>query len=320
MNILGLILSGLFLYLCFRSLDAETLKQVFHMKNPVLLLAVIPLNFLLIAVRNWVWLKLLQPLQKLPFQKVFQILNIGYMANNLLPLKAGEFFRASYIAKKWSLPYAQVLTTVGLERYFSGLSLLLIFLGVTWFLPIPLWLKSGAYVMAAVLLAVQVTVIILSKKKNTLARYKDRKAWRYRILQFLHDISEASQSLRSLNSFTTLTLLSIMTWILQALMLQLVAFAFEVPLSFSGSCFVMVAINLAIALPSAPSSLGTFEYAALLSLNWLGIERAQALGIGIYFHLLQIIPVTLLGLFYYFRWGMKIKDRPPETLTQKISK
>ncbi len=307
-NLLGIFLSALFLYLCFRSLDLHALRQVFLLPRPWLLSGVILLNFAFMAIRTVMWSMLLKPIQPLPFWTLFDVLHLGYMANNLLPLKAGEFFRASFVSKKWSLPYTQVLTTVGLERYFSGFSLILILLVVSGFLQIPVWLKTGAYVLGAILLGVQISLIILWKKKPNLENWEHRHPAIYRTIEFLFHVGEGSQPLRSFKSFFLLILLGFATWLTQAGMLILIEEAFQIHVGFFGTFFVLIAVNLAIALPSAPSNIGTFEFATVLAYTWLQVDKASALGIGFYFHFLQVIPITLVGLFYYFRWGIRLKD------------
>lgn len=307
-NAVGIFLSALFLYFCFHSLDREALKQAFLLPHPWLLVGVLAMNLPLMWLKALMWQILLRPIQVLPIGTLFEVLHIGYMGNNLLPLKAGEFFRASFVSKKWSLPYTQVLTTVGLERYFAGFSLILILIAVASFLPIPVWIKSGAYVLGAVLLGVQIVLMFLWKKQLKLENWETRHPVIYRIIEFFYHVGEGSQPLRSLKSFSALFVLALLTWLIQGAMLILIERAFDVRMSLAASFFVLVAINLAISLPSAPSNIGTFEFAAVLALTWLGLGKATALGIGFYFHILTVIPVTLLGLYYYYRWGIRLTD------------
>jgi uncharacterized protein (TIRG00374 family) len=307
-NVVGICLSILFLYFCFYSLDREALKQVFFLPHPWLLLTVVGLNFLLMIVRAGIWSLLLTPIKPLPFWKLFDLLHIGYMANNLLPLKAGEFFRASFVAKRWNLPYTQVLTTIGLERYFPGFTLILILLVVSSFLPIPLWIKTGAYILGAILLGVQISLIMIWKRRPNLEKWKRRHPLIYRTIEFLFHVGEGSQPLREVKSFALLSLLGLLSWGIQAVMLWTLEAAFEAHVGFLGTLFAMVAINLAVSLPSAPGNLGTFELAAVLAYTWLGLDKPTALGIGFYFHFLQMIPTTILGLVYYFRWGLRLKE------------
>lgn len=289
-------------------MDAQALREAFLIPRPWLLIAVLLLNFVLMGLRTLLWAGLLRPLRPLPLSTLFDLLHVGYMANNLLPLKAGEFFRASFVAKKWQLPYAQVLTTVGLERYFSGIGLVLIFGVVAAFLDIPLWIKTGVFILAAILIAVQVTLVLLWKRKPDLDKWERRHPVLRRIIEFFYHVGEGSEALRSFSPFIKLVGWSLATWIVQGAMLQILEIAFGIELTWMQTVFVMMAINLAIALPSAPASIGTFEYAAVLAYQYLDVDKAPALGIAFYFHFLQVIPVTLVGLFYYFRWGIRLKD------------
>lgn len=310
-NLFGVALSLLFLYFCFHSLDREALRQAFLLPRPWLLIPVVALHFLVMGARAGIWNILLKPIQPLPYWLTFDLLHVGHMANNLLPLKAGEFFRASFVAKKWKVPYAQVLTTIGLERYFPGFTLILIFLAISGYLPVPAWLKTGAFVLGAILLAVQIGLIVLWNRKPDLEKWRARHPVVYRTIEFLSHVGEGSRPLRESKSFFTLTLLAFLTWALQAVMLVILERAYNVRVGFLGTLFVMVAINLAISLPSAPGNLGTFELAAVLAYTWLGLDKATALGIGFYFHFLQVIPTTLVGLFYFFRWGLRMKEFEP---------
>ncbi|MFO1463710.1 MAG: lysylphosphatidylglycerol synthase transmembrane domain-containing protein [bacterium] len=305
---LGIGLSGLFLYFCFHSMDKADLKRAFLLPKPWYLAGVVALNFVVMGLRTLIWGGLLRPLAPLPFLPLFDVMHIGAMANNLLPLKAGEFFRASFVAKKWKLRYAKVLTTVGLERFFTGFSLIILLLLVARALPVPGWVTTGAYTLAGVLIGVQLMLILLWRRKPDLGKWEKRHPAIYRTIEFFAHIGEGSQALKSFSSFSWLLCLGMLTWIVQVAMLMCIEAAFQAKVGFMATAFVLIAINFAISLPSAPGNLGTFEFSAVLAYTWLGLDKPTALGIAFYFHFLQVIPVTLVGLFYYFRWGLRLKD------------
>jgi hypothetical protein len=308
LNIGGIILSVLFLYLCFHSLDAQAIKQAFLIPHPWVLLGVVLLNVLLLVIRTYIWDLLLRPLTRLPFWTLFDLMHVGYMANNLLPLKAGEFFRASFVSKKWKLNYTQVLTTVGLEKYFEGFALLILFLFVAINLSLPVWIKMGALILGVILVFVQILLIMLWKQKIDLTKWESRPPFLYHFIKFFYHIGEGSQPLRSGTSFLMLLGLGMLTWVVQGAMLRMIEYAFQIHMDPFVTLFAMIAINLAISLPSAPSNLGTFEYATVLAYTSQGLIKGTALGIAFYFHFLQIIPVTIIGLYYYFRWGIRLKE------------
>src|SRR3989304_1127784 len=53
--------------------------------------------FASLALRAWRWQILLRPLINMKFGHVFGAMNIGYMANNVLPFRMGEVYRAQVI-------------------------------------------------------------------------------------------------------------------------------------------------------------------------------------------------------------------------------
>jgi hypothetical protein len=61
-------------------------------------------------------------------------------------------------------------------------------------------------------------------------------------------------------------------------------------------------------LPSTPGFFGLFEAAAVTGLGFYGIDRSMAITWGFAFHVLSFIPITLIGLFYLARSGMKLGD------------
>lgn len=307
-NLIGVFLSGLFLYLCFYSIDRKDLGQIFSLPMPWFLVIVVVLNTIVMGFRAEISRLLLLSMKRIPFWTLFDVVHIGFMANNLLPLKAGDFFRASFVAKKWEMPYTPVLTTVGMERYFSGITLLLIFMVIGAFLQMPLWLKSGVYTLAGILVATQITLFILWKRKPNLTKWKKRHPVIYRTFEFFSHIGEGSHALKSWKSYSILSFYSLLAWAGQGVMLRLVEMAYGISIPWTSTLFVLVAINLAISLPSAPGNLGTFEFAAVLAYTFVGVDKVTGLGIGIFFHFLQVLPVTFMGLFFYFRWGLRLKD------------
>lgn len=307
-NFGGIFLSLLFIYFCYRLLEKDKIGQIFSIQRPWLLVPVVFMNFGVMALRAEIWRYMLNYLVRIPYTTLFDILNVGYMANNLLPLKAGDFFRASFVSRRWKTSYTPVLTTVGLERYFSGLSLLVLFFILAAFLQIPWWIKTGVYGTGAVLLTVQAGLLLIWKKKPNLDIWKKRHPLIFRIVQFFAHVGEGSAPLKSPKGYLILIFYSLIAWFAQAIMLRFIEVAYGVHVDWASTVFVVAAINLAIVLPTAPGNLGTFELAAILAYTFVGVDRATALGMGIFFHFLQVIPVTLLGLVFYFRWGLRFQE------------
>lgn len=100
--------------------------------------------------------------------------------------------------------------------------------------------------------------------------------------------------------------LSLVIWILNAAGIYILAFAFNLDLSFMGACFVTVCLSLAVALPQAPGYIGVFHIATQKTLSMFDIGMSSAQSYAILLWATSIIPVTLIGFLFLWREGMGI--------------
>ena len=93
--------------------------------------------------RTWRWHYLLRPLKRVPLGRLFPIVVIGYMGNNVYPARAGEFIRAYVLKRNEDVSASASFATIVVERIFDGI-VMLIFVLVT--LPLaptlPDWLRQ----------------------------------------------------------------------------------------------------------------------------------------------------------------------------------
>jgi uncharacterized membrane protein YbhN (UPF0104 family) len=130
---------------------------------------------------------------------------------------------------------------------------------------LPLWLETSAYTLLAILMGVQIWLWILWAKKPNLEGWKKRHPVIYYFIKTMDHIEEGSAGLKDPKVFLWLVFVGILIWVCQAAMLRFVELAYGVSLNWPATLFVIVAINLAIVLPSAPGSIGTFQFAAILA-------------------------------------------------------
>ena len=71
---------------------------------------------------------------------------------------------------------------------------------------------------------------------------------------------------------------------------------------------VTAAANLALSFPSSPGGIGPFELAAAASLLLVvGVDnRALAGSYALALHVVLLVPVTLLGLFYWWKENISL--------------
>jgi uncharacterized protein (TIRG00374 family) len=72
--------------------------------------------------------------------------------------------------------------------------------------------------------------------------------------------------------------------------------ALGLPLNPIQWAFVIGVLALSTAIPAAPGSLGTYEFAGVAALGILGIGPSQALAATVLIHVIAALPPALLGL------------------------
>ena len=76
------------------------------------------------------WRYLTDPIRPLPTGPLFRAVSVGFMANNIFPLRMGEVVRAWYLARETGVSAAAVFGTVILERVIDTLMVVVLALGV----------------------------------------------------------------------------------------------------------------------------------------------------------------------------------------------
>jgi uncharacterized protein (TIRG00374 family) len=121
---IGFLITAVFLGLFFRSTDFGEIKEAFENANYALALASLPVYFLGIWVRTIRWQYLLRPVKQVAAARLYPVVIIGLMANNILPARAGELVRAFILGERERVSKAASLGTIAVDRLFDGLTLI----------------------------------------------------------------------------------------------------------------------------------------------------------------------------------------------------
>ena len=108
--------------------DLETIGNVLNEADYLYVLPSILFYFLAVWFRTARWKFLLRPLIGKPKKGIYSVVIVGYMANNLIPVRIGEVIRAYYLSLREGCSTSAAFGTVAVERATDVLALLL-FLG-----------------------------------------------------------------------------------------------------------------------------------------------------------------------------------------------
>src|SRR5690606_19241300 len=116
--LLGVLISLIFLYLAFQGLQPEAFLSSLTEINLGWLLFGAVWYFLAVLVIAWRWQFLLNAVGNVPLIPLTQIVSIGYMGNNVYPLRAGEALRVFLLKRNHNISAASSATTAVIERVF----------------------------------------------------------------------------------------------------------------------------------------------------------------------------------------------------------
>jgi uncharacterized protein (TIRG00374 family) len=319
---IGIALSAVLLWWTLRDVSLATVWSELSKASIPLFLASALCATLIFPLRAFRWRTILEPVApNQPLGALWRATAIGMMTNNLVPARAGEIARAYALTRQTSVPFATSIASLAVDRLFDMLVLLL--LAVAAFLD-PAFprtariagqslgdLAQGSIVLVVILLAALYALAFFPAQIVRVFEIFARRispALEARGKSVLTRFSEGLSVLRHPGRFVAVLAWTVAHWLLNALGFWLGFKAVGVSLPFSAALFLQTLIAIGVALPSAPGFFGVFEKFATVGLGIYGVPATQATSWAIGFHILSFIPITLIGMWYFARLGLHMKE------------
>jgi hypothetical protein len=248
---------------------------------------------------------------------LFRATMIGYMANNVLPLRAGEVVRVYVVARHWARGFWMPLATLVVERVLDGLAIVLILGGLVLTMPVPAALRWSAVVFLALDLTAVLVLVALAAAPNAcravvLGLTRRSARLQGRVLGIFEMFLHGLVGIRTPRHALPILWWSALVWLAPALSAWTALFAARLNLPIAAGWAVLAFVGLGISVPSAPGYIGVFHTAAVLALAMFGVAQPVAFGYAILFHACGFVPVTLLGWILLLREHMSLGEATRE--------
>jgi len=286
----GIAISAVALYLAFRGTNFAELRNTFRATRIAPLLVAVALSALSGVVRAIRWRALFAPGVDVSLRYYYTSLMIGYLGNNLLPVRAGDVIRTVLFGKRTSAGVGQAAATLLVERLLDAISLLAIAGILSFVVPLPPQLAPAARI-AAVACIVAFGILWRVAYTRRLPRF----------VQGLH----AFRSVRSMAGALSYTGL---IWIIEAMMVFMVMRSTSVAASPLAALFLLVIVSLGLLLPAGPAAIGSYELMAVIALSAFAIEKTEALAVAIVLHAMVFCSATTIGLLCLSVEGMTLQS------------
>ena len=317
--LLGFAISAIFLVLAFRGQHFGDIRDALEQANLWYLIPALALYFAGVWVRALRWSILLRPLASVKTRQLFPIVVVGYMANNVLPLRTGEIVRSYVLGRRHGVSKTAALATIAVERLFDGLTMLGFMLAATAFVSFTSQLRHLALI-AFVLFAVILIALFALTLGGTLLD---------RLLQLVlgplptglaDRVEHLAQSFLSglgvLKRRRDLALVagtSLLAWSLEASMYWVLARGFggdvEHALGIAATLLTTGVANMATLIPSSPGYIGQFEYGVKLVLSGaLKVPESPALAYALLVHAALYFPITVWGVIEWSRMHLSLNQ------------
>jgi len=286
-----------------------------------MLLAVsIPAHVFSIYLRALRWRHLTNPIAPMSRGLLYKAQSVGFLVNNLVPLRMGEFVRSWYLARETGTRGAAILGTVVLERVLDIVCVLLMAgasVGLLGARAGDGLLAEGAVVLLptgfvplAVLLALRFAPDAVIRAVTFAMRPLPGNASSF-VEGNLRRFTEGLAAISGGTHLWWILFHSITIWlVVGALPMTAGLLAFDLPASVTASSdrlvyvswLLLAAVGVAVAIPSAPGFFGVYQLAFTAVLRPLGVDDATSLALGLLVWLVFWASFTLQG-FVVLRAG-----------------
>jgi len=287
------------------------------------LVGIVGLTILSLVVRAALWRTLLE--ERTTLAHSFFIINIGYMLNNLFPLRMGEIGRAVFMGGATRLSPFHVLSTIVIERAFDLVMAAILVLST---LPLALgqdWMRPVATVTLVVVVSMLVVLFLMARYRERVHQISIRLGQRWRLVQKyiipqVDALLEGLQALTNPRRFLLVLFWVVLNWTIWVLIYYIGILAIAPNAPFWWAMFADSLLALGVAIPSAPAALGVYEASMVAALSILGVAYASALAYAFLMHFIQFVITAVFGFWGLAREGKSLSNLWAEIRMTKNTK
>lgn len=309
---ISICVTSLALWLSFRKVDWDVLKESFLQVNPIWVLLALANTIFIVYALGWRWQILLKPKIRIPLGSLFRLNIISQYVNIIIPGRFGEVLRAYLASKQHKVSGGYATGTIVIEKILDFIVFVFLWISVPFFFAMEKEVKGFRIALFFCLLATLLLFIFIWQPKTVL-KWTNALSWllpgklRQSSQVFFEKGIEAFGMLRSVKILAFVVLLTFGFIVGQVLTIFFLFKAFNLNLPFWVGLFLLLATQVGSIPPSAPGKIGVIEYAVILALSLFTIPKSQALSYGIMLHLVAFLPKIILGLIFLPSMDISLK-------------
>ena len=323
--IIGAGIGGGLLYLFLRKADFSAVYQSLREASYPLVALSIGWMLFTYFIRSYRWKFFFTPIKKIKVSNSFIATVIGFTITTLIPGRIGEIVRPCILGAKEGISKVKAVATVVVERVFDIITVLILFsIYLKWAPPlknlsaeaatIMRILKKTSFILLIGSIALFVFFIVLQLKtslfKNLVEKIAAKRKGR-RIKSLLKHIASFIEGLAVIDyrrNLPVIIVYSFLLWLSIAFGYFIMLRAFHLRLPFITTLFILIISAIGAAIPT-PGAVGSYHKALEIVLHtFLRLPLNLVIGMAILMHAICFFPVTILGIVFISREGIKIGE------------
>lgn len=310
----GTLIAVALLAYCVKDISLADLRSLSERLQYFYLIPALVMSFAFVALKALRWRAIVRPQKVIPVWHTITLYSAGQVVNIVMPALTGQLGRIFLFSRVEGLRKTYVFSTIVLEIVLDAITLIAVLLVTSFAFKFPEEYRSAGYIIGIGTVAgiiLLYTILLFHERFVAMSRRWLRPRWPgfyISLIKFLRSFAKGLLSLKSRQEAFNSLLYSFLYWIAHILVVYYLfrAFGFDLPLS--AAAIVMLINTLALMVPITPGNAGTFEVAVSTSLAAFSIGRTDAVLFALALHLLDLLPLWVLGMWFLRFKKVSIKD------------
>lgn len=233
---------------------------------------------------------------------------VGFLANNLIPIRTGEFLRAFLMQRRESVGFFEAFSSIIVERILDLLSIVTMATITLFLFPyhfaLPEWAINSLRIAGTLTLSALIVLIVGTRKEEALMSLANKTAfkipmprsWKGKLNTWLEEVIRGVKGLSYSSTLVSVLLVqSFAIWFVYALQVYIMFQMFTIDILPLVALFGSMLFNLSFIFPAPPGYVGSYEAFWSVVFIGLGLSLTEVLPTGLATHLLRLVFITLAG-------------------------
>ncbi len=290
----------------------QLLHQLYHIHWKWVPLAIaVDISSYICQGLRWKWL--LPPVAEMSTVQATEAIYAGRFANEVLPMRLGELFKAFLISRWISADFVSIIPSVVAARVLDGIWSVCGVGVIAFFVRLPEDLVIGGAILGFIIVIGSAAFLYsIFFEHQVLKDWAAKEATGGKFLRtvkwFIGLLTTGFQKIGFSRLFFQAFAISLLFLFLQALAFWLIMDAYGIHVSLLVGAAVFLIVHFGVLLPNSPGNVGVYQFFCVIGLTLFGIDKTAATGFSLVVYAFLKAPLWIIGFLVISRSGVSVES------------